>query len=170
MVRQCDAYEWTERDKWVYLLVLTPFLVAFVGAAVLMATISIHWAITLIALYLLGNFFQAGCCIGCPYRGRYCPALFGIFFANRLSARIYGNRDHDERFFNRNAVLAAAVVVVIGVLCVSLLFTIHWAYAVAFLSLSTAHVVVFFRAICPKCGFNETCPGGRWATRGEGTS
>ena len=75
MARQCHAeqshaYEWTGRDKLTYFLVLTPFLIGFLGALALVATISVYWTIALVALHVLGAFFQAGCCIGCPYRGR----------------------------------------------------------------------------------------------------
>jgi hypothetical protein len=165
MDRHCHAYEWTGRDKLTYLLALAPFLVAFTGALVLAATISIFWTIALLALYLLGNVFQAGCCAGCPYRGRYCPALFGIFLANAFSATVYRHRGYEEKFFRRNAALAEAVVAVIGVLSFVLLLTIHWLYAVGFLVLGALHVYLFFRLLCPKCGYNETCPGGRAALK-----
>ena len=165
MARHCHAYEWTRRDKLTYFLALTPFLVAFVGALALIATISVYWTVALVVLYLLGCFFQAGCCIGCPYRGRYCPALFGIFLANVISARIYRDREHDQRFFDRNAALAETVVAIIAILSCVLLFTIHWALAVLFLALGTLHLIFFFRQICPKCGYNEICPGGQAALK-----
>jgi hypothetical protein len=165
MAQHCHAYEWTRRDKLNYLLALIPFLVAFLGALVLTATISVYWTIALLVLYLLGNAFQAGCCIGCPYRGRYCPALFGIFLANGLSASVYRDREYDETFFKRNAALAETVVAIIAILCFVLLFTIHWLYAVAFLALGVLHLYLFFRFLCPKCGYNETCPGGQAALK-----
>ena len=174
MVQHCPAYEWTRRDKFTYLLALTPFLVAFLGALALVATISVYWTIALIALHLLGSAFQAGCCIGCPYRGRYCPALFGIFLANAFSARIYRDRQYDEKFFKRNAALAETAVAIIAILCCVLLFTIHWLYTVAFLALGFVHLYLFFRRICPMCSYNETCPGGqaavKWGRKAEGWS
>jgi hypothetical protein len=163
MDRYCHAHEWTGRDKLTYLCALIPFLVAFIGALALIATISAYWSIALLAVYLLGNFFQAGCCIGCPYRGRYCPALFGIFLANFLSARIYRDREHDQKFFDRNAALAETTVVIISICCCLLLFTIHWALAVLFLALGALHLYLFFRGICPKCSYNEICRAGRAA-------
>lgn len=162
---QCQAYEWTGRDKLTYLLASTPFLVAFLGALALVATLSVYWTIALLALYLLGCFFQAGCCAGCPYRGRYCPALFGIFPANFISATLYRDREFDQRSFDRNAALAETVVAVITVLCCVLLFLIHWALVVGFLALGVLHLVLFFRQICPKCSYNEICPGGQAATK-----
>ena len=163
MKPHCHARQWTTRDKLTYLIALTPFLVAFLGTLVLAATISVYWTMALIALYLLGNVFQAGCCVGCPYRGRYCPALFGIFLANLIAARIYRDREYEKRSFDRNAALAEIVVALIGILGSALLFTIHWALAVFFLALCGIHVVLFFRRICPRCGYNEICPGGRAA-------
>ena len=165
MTRQCRAHEWARGDKLTYFYALVPFLVAFGGALALVATISVFWTITLFVLYLLGSFFQAGCCIGCPYRGRYCPALFGIFLANVVSARIYQDREHDEKFFKRNAALAETVVAIIAILCCVLLFMIHWTLAVVFLTLGTIHLYLFFKHICPKCGYNETCPGGQAAVK-----
>lgn len=159
----CSAYEWTRRDKLTYLLALTPFLVAFLGALALIATISVYWTVALIALHVLGSVFQAGCCVGCPYRGRYCPAVFGIFLANLFSATVYKDRRYDEKFFERNAALAETVVVIIAILCSVLLFTIHWLYTVVFLALGAVHLALFFRRICPKCSYNETCPGGQAA-------
>jgi hypothetical protein len=165
MTPQCHAYEWTGRDKLTYFLALAPFLIGFVGALLLVATLSVYWTLTVVALFLLGAFFQAGCCVGCPYRGRYCPALFGIFPANLISARIYRDREYDEKFFKKNAALAETVVAIIAVLCCVLLFTIHWVLPLAFLALGALHVLFFFRRICPKCGYNETCPGGRAALK-----
>jgi hypothetical protein len=164
-VAQCHAYEWTGRDKLTYFLALAPFLVAFLGALALVATISVYWTVALVALFVLGNFFQARCCIGCPYRGRYCPALFGIFLANFLSARLYRDREFDQKTFDRNAALAETVVAIIAVLCAVLLFSIHWVLAVGFLGLGAIHVVIFFRRICPKCSYNQTCPGGQAAVK-----
>jgi hypothetical protein len=162
---QCQAYEWTGRDKLTYFLALVPFLIAFVGALALAATISVYWTVGLVALYVLGAFFQAGCCIGCPYRGRYCPALFGIFLANVISARLYRDREFDQKTFNRNAALAETVVTIIAVLCAVLLFTIHWALAAGFLALGVIHVVLVFRQICPRCSYNRICPGGQAAAK-----
>ncbi len=170
MRRNCSAYQWTDRDKRTYLLALAPFLVAFLGAAVLIATVSITWTVVLLALYLLGCLFQAGCCVSCPYRGRYCPAIFGIYPANFLSVRIYGDRPHDQKFFNVHATLAASVVAVIAIYCLSFLFAIHWAFAVTFAVLGLVHIALFLRRICPKCGFNETCPVGRSAFKPEQAS
>jgi hypothetical protein len=163
MDRPDRAYEWTDRDKLIYLCALIPFLVAFVGALALIATISVYWSVALVAVYLLGNFFQAGCCIGCPYRGRYCPALFGIFLASFLSARLYGDRKHEQRFFDRNAALAETTVVIISICCCLLLFAIHWVLAILFLALGALHLYLFFSRICPKCAYNQTCRAGRAA-------
>ena len=87
-------YEWTKRDKWLYALSMIPFLIVFVGTAYLLATYSIYLAIILVVLYVITNIFQAGCCVGCPYRGRYCPALFGVYLGNLLIEGITSERPH----------------------------------------------------------------------------
>lgn len=67
------AYQWTKKDKWLYALSMVPFVVVFLGTAYLLSTYSIILTLLLVGMYLLTNIFQAGCCIGCPYRGKYCP-------------------------------------------------------------------------------------------------
>jgi hypothetical protein len=71
-----NHYHWTTRDKWLYGLSLVPFLVAFMGAILLLGTYSYWLSAGLVSLYLLTNLLQAGCCVGCPYRRKYCPAIF----------------------------------------------------------------------------------------------
>jgi hypothetical protein len=91
--------------------------------------------------------------------------LFGIFPANFISTRIYPDREHDQKFFDRNAALAETAVAIIAILCCVLLFTIHWSLPAVFLVLGAVHLLLFFRRICPKCGYNETCPGGQAALK-----
>ncbi len=160
MDQKVVIYEWTKRDKWLYAFSLVPFLVVFLGAAALLASYSGWLAVILVFLYLLTCVFQAGCCIGCPYRGRYCPALFGIYLGNLLSGVIYPNREFDEAFFQRNA--AAGEVMVL----VTALFPVYWVAKTAwwllpiYLLLIIAHLVAFMPTQCEKCSYNETCPGG----------
>jgi len=81
-------------------------LIVFVGAAHVLATEAIYLLVIFLLLYAGVNFFQAGCCAGCPYRGSFCPAIFGIYLANLISATVYKSRAFDQRFFRLNARLA----------------------------------------------------------------
>jgi len=154
-------YQWTTRDKLIYALSMIPFLIAFIGAAYLLGTISPLLTVALILLYLVVNIFQAGCCIGCPYRGRYCPAIFGVYPANPISVLLYRDREHDNRFFERNANIAQ---VLLGIILIGIgyfLATLSGWYLLALVLLLGIHVAIFMTLICPKCGFNETCPAGK---------
>ena len=158
-----NYYEWTGRDKMVYVVALIPFVIAFLGATILLAMISVWLAVTLIILYLAGNLFQAACCVECPYRGRYCPAIFGVYPANWLSTKLYGSREHDPKTFALNAALAEILVAVMLVFAGFWLATQSWIYLVAFAALLTVHVLLFLTLICPKCGYCEICPAGKTA-------
>ena len=115
-------YAWTKRDKWLYALAMIPFLIVFIGTAYLLATYSIYLTILFVALYLIINIFQAGCCVSCPYRGKYCPALFGVYLGNLLSGVLYKDRQFDEKFFRRNATVAEIMVLVL------VLYPVYWIF------------------------------------------
>lgn len=155
------VHQWSGRDRLVYLATLAPFVVAFVGAAYVLSTFSVYLTLTFVLLYVALNVFQAGCCIGCPYRGKFCPAVFGMYSANVISASFYGRRTHDPRFFRVNANLAEVSLAATLVFPIYWLAESNWVYAVAFLALAGLHAVTFFPAMCLKCGYNDTCPGGQ---------
>ena len=161
----CQAYQWTKKDKFIYFLVMIPFLVAFIGSLVMMGRIAIILPIFVIILFLLTGVFQAGCCVGCPYRGKYCPAIFGIYPANIFSMWLYKNREFDQKFFNTNANMAETLLGVILILSGYFLATINWLYALAYVLLAVLHFALFMVFICPKCSYNETCPGGVFSCR-----
>jgi len=154
-------YQWSKRDRFLYSAILIPFLVAFIGAAYLLATVSIYLTVIFLLLYIIVNFFQAGCCVGCPYRGKFCPAVFGMYLANFLSATIYRKRNFEPRFFKVNATLTEISVIIALLFPIYWLLSLNWYYLVAFLSLIVVHIVLFYPIICPKCGYNDTCPGGQ---------
>ncbi|MBN1963953.1 MAG: hypothetical protein JW910_04870 [Anaerolineae bacterium] len=159
------VYEWSTRDKVIYLLALLPFLVAFGGSVLLLGTISVVLSLVLIGLYLLGNVFQAACCVGCPYRGRYCPAFFGVYLANVLSTRFYAGRQFDLQVFKRYATFGELTVLSIFVVAGVGLATLNGWYVAALVGLIALHVALFLTVICPKCGYCETCPAGQMACR-----
>jgi hypothetical protein len=160
-----QVYEWSRRDKVVYSVALAPFVVALVMAACLLATHAFYLTIVFLLLYLMVNFFQAGCCVGCPYRGRYCPAVFGIYLANFISARAYAGRTFDSRFFKLNADLAEAFLLAVLLFPVYWLVSSSWVYLVVYVVLILLHAGLFFPTMCVKCSYNDTCPGGQTTLR-----
>ncbi len=155
------TYEWTRSDKWLYALSMIPFLVVFVGTIILLASHGVYLAVIFVALYLITNVFQAGCCVGCPYRGRYCPALCGVYLGNALSGVLYPKRVFDERFFQRNAVAGETMVVILIVFPIYWVFRTNWYLVPLYLLLVLSHFALFMSTQCGKCSYNTTCPGGK---------
>ena len=155
------TYNWTAKDKTQYALSLIPFLVVFIGTAYLLSTYSIYLSLILVGMYLLTNIFQAGCCVGCPYRGKYCPALFGVYLGNLLSGIMYKDREFDEKFFERNAAAGETMVLLIAIFPLYWVYKTHWILVPIYLGLIALHLVLFMPTQCEKCSFNDTCPGGK---------
>jgi hypothetical protein len=154
-------YKWVRKDKLFYALSLIPFLIVFVGTAVLLASYSINLVVVLVGLYLLANIFQAGCCVGCPYRGEYCPALCGVYLGNLLSGILYKNRQFEEGFFKRNAAAGGTMVLVLTLYPLYWVYQTGWYLVPIYLALVAAHFALFMPTQCEKCGYKTTCPGGQ---------
>jgi hypothetical protein len=163
LTHQECIYRWTGIDKQSYFLSLILFLIPFVGAAYVLANVSIYLLLTFIGLYVLVNIFQAGACVGCPYRGKFCPAIFGVYFSNVISSIIYRNRTFEQRFFNMNANLASITSIVVLLFPIYWLTLSGWYYAVGYLVFLTAYWFLFSSFFCLKCSYSATCPGGRTA-------
>jgi hypothetical protein len=156
-----STYEWTTRDKRRYVLALLPFGIAVVITAIVLTSIQVWLFFAWAGLYLLVNLFQAGCCVGCPYRGRYCPAILGIYLSNWLSRTIYPDRDFDPTFFQRNATVAEFALIIFVVFPLRWLWSAGWGFAAVYLLMLASHFVMFMPTQCEHCSYNETCPGGR---------
>jgi len=158
---QPNTYQWTPKDKALYALSMVPFVIVFIGTAYLLSTYSIYLTILLVALYLLTNVFQAACCVGCPYRGKYCPALCGVYLGNWLSTRLYKDRQFDEKFFKRNAAAGETMLLLLVLLPIYWVFKTAWYLVPVYLGLLAAHFLIFMPTQCEHCGYNTTCPGGQ---------
>jgi hypothetical protein len=163
MTHQECTYRWTGNDKQSYFLSLTLFLIPFVGAACVLANVSIYLLLAFIGLYILANIFQAGACVGCPYRGKFCPAIFGVYFSNVISSIIYKNRTFEQRFFNVNANLASITCIVTLLFPICWLVLSGWYFAVGYLGFLAVYWFLFSSFFCLKCSYSDTCPGGRIA-------
>ena len=156
-----EKYQWTKKDKWLYALSMLPFLVVFLGTIYLLSTFSVILALILVILFLVTNLFQAGCCVGCPYQGEYCPALCGVYLGNILSGILYKNRKFNQDFFNRNAQWGELLLVL------TILFPVYWIVRTSWLLMPVyfllliAHFLLFMPTQCENCSYNTTCPGGK---------
>ena len=137
---EIKSYQWLTKDKWLYYLSLIPFLVVFIGTAVLLSTYSTWLTVLLLVFYLIINVFQAGCCIA--------------------SGIIYPNREFDQKFFDRNAAAGEIMVLVLAFYPIYWVFKTGWYLVPIYLLLIAAHLVIFMPTQCEKCSYNETCPGG----------
>ncbi len=158
---EANHYQWTTKDKCLYAAAMIPFVIGFAGTAYILATHSIVLTLLWLAFYLVTNVFQAGCCVGCPYRGKYCPALCGVYLGNFISTILYKDRQFDQAFFERNAQLGELLLLVCVVFPLYWLFRTAWYLVPIYLLLIGLHFVVFMPTQCEKCAYNTTCPGGQ---------
>lgn len=157
---------WRVRDHTLYLVVLIPALAAIIGAAWFLFSTAWWLGAIYLGLLLGVHLAQARCCVGCPYRGRFCPAIFGVYLANPLSKLLYPDTPHTKKAYDRAAAVGISFVTAIALFPLWWLFSAAWWYGAVYLGLLLIHAAVFFPTFCPRCEYRETCPGGR-AYRGS---
>lgn len=156
-----EFYKWTKKEKWLYFISLIPFVILFAGTLYVLKDYSILISILWIFLYIIVNLFQAGCCVGCPYRGKYCPAFCGVYLGNLLSGILYKNRQFDSKFYEKNATGGEITLIAFLIFPLYWVFLSHWYYILIYLALIVAHIILFMPYQCSKCSYNNTCPGGK---------
>jgi len=161
MAKNPHCYQWSRGERSYYFLSLIPFVIGFVGAGYILATVSVYLVVLFVGLYMVTSVFQAGACVGCPYRGRFCTAIFGVYLANVLSSSIYRNRSFEQQFFNINAEVASIAAIITFLLPTYWIFTYGWYYLILYIVLVMIHLFFFYRFFCPNCSYSNTCPGGR---------
>lgn len=71
---ELQHYQWTSRDKWLYFLSMIPFLVVFIGTAVLLSTYSIWLTILLLFFLPAHQRFPGWMLCGLPLSGTILPS------------------------------------------------------------------------------------------------
>ncbi|WP_455277167.1 hypothetical protein [[Eubacterium] cellulosolvens] len=165
MSKKKKIYQWSKKDKFLYLIALIPFLTAIVLASYFLSTVSFYLVIIFISFYIILNVFQACFCIGCPYRGRYCPSAFGVYLGNIFSSTFYKKKIFDLKFFKCNANLTTISLIIFLSFPVYWLTLINWQHLAIYLALIIAHIFLFFPTMCPKCSYNDICTGGQIAQK-----
>ena len=155
------TYQWTTKDEARYTLSLIPFIIVFIGSAYLLSTYSIWLTAALIGMYLLTNVFQAGCCIGCPYPGKYCPALFGVYWGTGSLVSSTRTANSINHFSSETPLQGGTMVMVIAIFPLYWVWKTNWVLIPVYLVLVAAHLLLFMPTQCEKCSFNTTCPGGK---------
>lgn len=156
-----QAYRWTRNDKFRYFLSMIPVILMLLGTSYVLWQFTIYMTILWWLIYGVLNLFQAACCIGCPYRGAYCPAFFGVYLGNRLSYILYKEEEFDQKKFRSNALGGEITLAVFLLYPLYWLYIDEWYYPLIYVLLNVLHVVIFAPTQCKKCSYNETCPGGR---------
>lgn len=159
-----QVYQWTKRDKVLHLLPAIPLVVFYVGTAYLLAVRSIYLVGIFLLLWVATNGAIAGICVGCPYRGGYCPGVSQLYFAPFLPAVM--RQGEKGRSGPRSFKVNLALLGVFGI--GSYLFAFYWLIVLywperalvvlALAGLLVVHMPLSFFILCPKCGYNDTCP------------
>lgn len=156
-----EYYKWTSKDKRMYVLSMIPFVVMSIGTLYILGKYSIVVPFIWILIYVIVNLFQAGCCIGCPYRGKYCPAFCGVYLGNFLSGMIYNSREFNSSFFQKNATGGEIALIIFILFPLYWIFSLSWYLVLIYIGLIFMHMLLFMSKQCPKCSYNKVCPGGR---------
>ena len=158
-----DIYYWSRNDKIKYILVLSTWLLA-VGIGIYFIALFEPWLLSVyVGGYLLLVYFQARFyCIGCPYRGRFCPGILNLRVANLLAATLLKKKIFSEKRCLQIELLALVLTVLhIGL---PLIFIWgNWLFTALYLCLFIDHFMLEFRLYCIKCSFRHICPGGKMA-------
>lgn len=140
---------------------MIPVAASFGISLWILTPLCVYMSIFWLLLYIILNLFQAACCVGCPYRGRYCPAFFGVYLGNRISSWVFSDEDFDPVVFRKNARWGEITLIVFLLFPIYWLFATQWYWGVLYIFMVILHVWIFLPTQCRKCSYNETCPGGR---------
>jgi hypothetical protein len=159
-----QVYQWSKRDKVMHLLPATPLAVFYIGTVYLLAVRSIYLVGVFLLLWIATNIAIAGICAGCPYRGGYCPGVSQLYFAPFLSAMMWKSqqRSSGPRSFRLNLALLGVFGIGSYLFAFYWLFVLYWSeraiVVLTLLGLLILHMPLSFFILCPKCGYNDTCP------------
>lgn len=159
-----QVYQWSKHDKVIHLLPAIPLVVYYVGTVYLLVVKSIYLMGAFLLLWVATNIAIAGICVGCPYRGGYCPGVSQLYIAPFLSTIMCKGTKRSSR--DRSFKVSLALLSVFGI--GSYIFAFYWLYVLywteyalvvlVLLGLLVVHIPLSFLILCPKCGHNDTCP------------
>jgi hypothetical protein len=151
--------------KGVYFALTIPFLVIVILVFVYLWRNNILLSFVLLALYLATSYFQAYCCAyqECPYIGRFCPAIVGIYPANLFAKLLYGRKKVVESKvrFEVQATLATIGWLGIAILPLYWLWQLGAIFAIGYFASHVIYYLIYGLTVCPKCAIRDTCPGGK---------
>ena len=158
------VYQWSRQDHVLHLLPAIPLIAFYIGSTYLLAIWSVYLAGVFLLLWVGVNVSVAGICAGCPYRGGYCPGVYQLYFAPFLSMVMYKDKERvsGARSFKVNLALLGIFGMGGYVFAFYWLFRLYWQehplVVLGLLALLLLHMPLSFFFLCPKCGYNDTCP------------
>jgi hypothetical protein len=164
MNKSKQVYQWSKQDRVMHLIPALPLVLFYVGTIYLLGIHSIILVGIFFLLWVATNFAIAGICIGCPYRGGYCPGVSQLYFAPFLSRILFSriNGTPGDQSFKASLVLLSVSGIGSYFFAFYWLFVLYWAenafLVLLLLGMLIVHVPLSFTILCPKCGYNDTCP------------
>jgi len=161
--RKC-IHQWTKQDRALHLIPATPLILFNAGAIYLLAKESLLLVGVFLLLWVGVNFAVAGICVGCPYRGGYCPGLSQLYFAPFLSLVLYRDQESisPKRSFNNGLIFLGVIGIGSYVFAIYWLVRLYWQsvplVVLTLIAFLLVHMPLSFFILCPKCGYNDTCP------------
>ncbi|MBR9676577.1 hypothetical protein GOV04_00355 [Candidatus Woesearchaeota archaeon] len=156
--------KWSDNDKFLYFFtVLLTWVLLTIISIIYSYKYSIFALIGYILLYFILVFFQAkDWCIGCPYRGKFCPGILCMGLANIMSTWFFKNKK-----FKYSKKKEHIVSILTGIYFV---YPVFFFYNNIFILVSYAllliiHLMLQWKFFCPRCKFNKICPGGKVSTK-----
>ena len=156
----CVSYE--KRGRYI---ISTLILFVVLGLIfVYLWTISPILSFIIIGLYLATSYFQAYCCVyqECPYIGKFCPAVSGIYVGNILAKHLYSkDSSKSEKKFNRHKNLGIFFWLAMAFFPLYWIYLLGIEYAILYFIFQLGYYLFFGLTICPSCAIRNTCPGGQ---------
>ncbi len=164
MSQRSHIHKWTKQDRTLHIIPAIPLILFYAGTIYLLAKESLVLMGVFMLFWVGVNFAVAGICAGCPYRGGYCPGLSQLYFAPFLSLLLHRNPDRISPTRSFKYELISLGIIGVG----SYAFAFYWLVRIywqssplvvlALFALLLVHMPLSFFILCPKCGYNDTCP------------
>jgi len=151
--------EWSSKDKVLYFsTALLAWILLTIIAVVYSLKYSVFALIGYLVIYILLVYLQAkDWCIGCPYRGKFCPGILCMGLANIVST-LFKNRKFE--YSKKKEHLVSVLTMIYFAYPILFFYNKIW-ILVAYLTLLIIHLLLVWKLFCPKCKFNKVCPGGK---------
>jgi len=162
-MKQVKVSKWSKDDRFFYFFtVLLTWILFTIIAIIYSFKYSIFTLIAYLLIYFLLVFFQAkDWCVGCPYRGKFCPGILCMGLANIISAKFFKNKKFQYSKYNEHLV---SVLTAIYFFYPVFFFYSNTLILVSYLLLLIIHLLLEWKFFCPNCKFNNVCPGGKIST------